>query len=69
MLFDPNERWAIRAADHHSRVEFSLYEGRPITGRVKKVLLRGNVIVDGAMWLGREGMGEFIKRGASGGLA
>lgn len=69
VLFDPNERWAIRAADHHSRVEFSLYEGRPITGRVKKVLLRGNVIVDGAIWLGREGMGEFIKRGASGGLA
>src|SRR5688572_4347842 len=64
VLFDPNERWAIRAANHHSRVEFSLYEGRPITGRVKKVLLRGNVIVDGAMWLGREGMGEFIKRGA-----
>lgn len=68
VLFDPNERWAIRAADHHSRVEYSLYEGRPIIGRVKKVLLRGDVIVDGAMWLGREGMGEFIKRGASGGL-
>ena len=68
VLFDPNERWSIRAADHHSRVEFSLYEGRPITGRVKKVLLRGNVIVDGALWAGREGMGEFIKRGASGAL-
>jgi hypothetical protein len=68
VLFDPNERWAIRAADHHSRVEFSLYEGREIAGRVKKVLLRGNLIVDGAQWLGREGMGEFIKRGASGSL-
>lgn len=68
VLFDPNERWTIKAADHHSRVEFSLYEGRPITGRVKKVLLRGNVIVDGTRWLGREGMGAFIKRGASGAL-
>jgi dihydropyrimidinase len=69
VLFDPNERWSIRAAEHHSRVEFSLYEGRPITGRVKKVLLRGSVIVDGSQWLGREGMGAFIKRGVSGGLA
>jgi dihydropyrimidinase len=69
VLFDPNERWAIRAADHHSRVEFSLYEGRSIVGRVKKVLVRGNLIVDGTQWLGREGMGEFIKRGASGALA
>jgi dihydropyrimidinase len=68
VLFDPNERWNIRAADHHSRVEFSLYEGRPIVGRVKKVLVRGNLIVDGSTWLGREGMGEFIKRGASGAL-
>lgn len=66
VLFDPNERWSIRAAEHHSRVEFSLYEGRPITGRVKKVLLRGNIIVDGSRWVGREGMGQFIKRSASG---
>jgi hypothetical protein len=30
------------------------------------VLLRGETIVDGDRWLGREGMGAFLSRGASG---
>ena len=36
VLFDPNETWTIRAAEHHSRVEYSLFEGREVTGRVKQ---------------------------------
>jgi dihydropyrimidinase len=66
VLFDQNESWTIRAAEHHSRIDYSLFEGRAITGRVKKVFLRGELIVDGKNWLGREGMGQFVKRGASG---
>jgi dihydropyrimidinase len=66
VLFDPDETWTIRAAEHHSRVDYSLFEGRNVTGRVKKVLLRGETIVDGAQWFGREGIGQFLRRGASG---
>jgi dihydropyrimidinase len=66
VLFDPKEQWTIRAAEHHSRVDYSLFEGRPVTGRVKKVFLRGQCIVDGQTWSGREGMGEFLSRGESG---
>jgi len=66
VLFDPNESWTIRAGEHHSRSDYSLFEGRPIKGRVKKVFLRGQCIVDGPKWLGREGMGQYLKRGASG---
>jgi dihydropyrimidinase len=66
VLFDPAERWTIRAAEHHSRVDYSLYEGRELTGRVKKVFARGECIVDGTRWLGREGMGQYLRRGASG---
>jgi dihydropyrimidinase len=66
VLFDPKEKWTIRAAEHHSRIDYSLFEGRPVTGRVKKVFLRGQCIVDGQNWQGREGMGEFLKRGESG---
>jgi dihydropyrimidinase len=65
VLFDPNEAWMIRAAEHHSRIDYSLFEGRQVTGRVKKVFLRGNLIVDGSEWLGREGMGRFLKRGST----
>ncbi|MBX5453228.1 MAG: dihydropyrimidinase [Acidobacteriia bacterium] len=68
VLFDPNERWTIRAAEHHSRVDYSLFEGREVTGRVKKVFLRGDLIVDGDRWLGRDGQGEFLHRPSSGRL-
>jgi dihydropyrimidinase len=66
VLFDPQERWTVRAADHHSLADYSLFEGRTLTGRVKKVFLRGQCIVDGSSWLGREGMGQYLPRGASG---
>lgn len=66
VLFDPEERWTIRAAEHHSRIDYSLFEGREVTGRVKKVFLRGQVIVDGDRWLGRAGGGEYLPRSNSG---
>ena len=66
VLFDPDETWTIRAAEHRSRVEYSMFEGREVTGRVSKVFLRGELIVDGREWLGREGGGQFIKRGQAG---
>jgi dihydropyrimidinase len=51
---------------HHSRIDYSLFEGRSLRGRVEKVFLRGDLIVDGDAWIGREGMGRFLKRGRSG---
>jgi dihydropyrimidinase len=66
VLFAPGEQWTIRAAEHHSRMDYTLFEGRSVTGRVKKVFLRGQCIVDGQTWRGREGMGEFLSRGESG---
>ncbi|MFQ5971211.1 MAG: dihydropyrimidinase [Alphaproteobacteria bacterium] len=66
VLFDPGETWTIRAAEHHSRIDYTLFEGRSVTGRVKKVFLRGQLIVDGDKWLGREGMGEYLRRGECG---
>jgi dihydropyrimidinase len=47
-------------------VDYSLFEGREVVGKVKKVFLRGQCIVDGEQWLGRSGMGEYLPRGASG---
>ena len=66
VLFDADETWTIRAAEHHSRVDYSLFEGRELTGRVKKVFLRGDLIVDGETWLGRPGGGQYLHRSASG---
>ncbi|NJN02039.1 MAG: dihydropyrimidinase [Leptolyngbyaceae cyanobacterium RM1_1_2] len=66
VLFDPHQKQTLSARTHHSNVDYSLFEGREVTGAVKKVFLRGELIVDGDRWLGRPGMGQFLKRGASG---
>jgi dihydropyrimidinase len=62
VLFDPNERHTISAATMHTRCDFTLFEGKELVGRVKRVFLRGRIIVDGDNWLGRPGDGRFIKR-------
>jgi dihydropyrimidinase len=66
VFFDPNEKWTIRAAEGHGRIDYSMFEGREVMGRIRKVFLRGQLIVDGAEWLGKEGMGQFVYRKESG---
>ncbi|MEL6161290.1 MAG: dihydropyrimidinase [Cyanobacteria bacterium J06623_5] len=66
VLFDPKKQHTLSASTHHSNVDYSLFEGRSIRGKVEKVFLRGKLIVDGEQWLGRAGMGEYLPRKASG---
>ena len=63
VLFDPATTRVIRAEHLHSQCDYTLLEGRRLRGQVKKVFLRGELIVDGEQWLGREGMGRFVPRG------
>ncbi|MDO9404197.1 MAG: dihydropyrimidinase [Polaromonas sp.] len=67
VLFDDGERHVISAQTQHSNTDFTLFEGHEVTGKVKKVFLRGELIVDGEQWRGRTGSGQFIARGESGG--
>jgi len=60
VVFDPSERWTVTAAAQHSKATYSLFEGRELTGRVKKVVARGRLIVDGEEWLGKAGQGKFL---------
>ena len=62
VIFDPNEKHVISAATHHMNVDYSGYEGREVTGKVKTVLLRGKVVVDDNKCLVEKGYGQFIKR-------
>jgi dihydropyrimidinase len=66
VLFDPQQQHTLSANTHHSNVDYSLFEGREVTGKVKKVFLRGELIVDGDNWLGHAGMGQYQRRSASG---
>ncbi|WP_426148193.1 dihydropyrimidinase [Polaromonas sp. DSR2-3-2] len=63
VLFDPAATQVIHAEHLHSQCDYTLLEGRTLRGQVKKVFLRGELIVDGELWLGREGMGRFVPRG------
>ena len=66
VLFDPEAHYTLSASTHHSNVDYSLFEGREVQGRVRKVFLRGDCIVDGEAWLGRAGAGRYLRRSASG---
>jgi len=60
VLFDPSESWTVSAAEQHTKASYSLFEGKQILGRVKKVLARGRLVVDGQEFVGRAGQGRFL---------
>jgi len=62
VIFDPNEQHVLSSNTNYSNCDYTLFEGRQVTGRVKKVILRGKIIVDGGNWLGSPGYGNFQKR-------
>jgi dihydropyrimidinase len=66
VLFDPHESHTISAGTQHSDCDFTLFEGHKVTGRVKKVLLRGELLIDDGQWVGRSGGGQFVARGELG---
>lgn len=62
VIFDPNEKHTISAKTHHMNVDYSGYEGWEVTGKVKTVLLRGQIAIDDNKCLIDKGYGQFIKR-------
>ncbi len=62
VIFDPNEKHTISAKTHHMNVDYSGYEGWETTGKVKTVLLRGQIAIDDNKCLLHKGYGQFIKR-------
>ena len=62
VIFDPNEKHNLSAATHHMNVDYSGYEGWEITGKVKTVLLRGEIAIHNNECLIQKGFGKFIKR-------
>ncbi len=60
VIFDPDYRGEIRWADCPNGVDYNVYEGEPLLGRVDTVLLRGEVVVENAKFVGQYGQGRFI---------
>jgi dihydropyrimidinase len=63
VLFDPNEKHTVSSKTHHHNVDTSIFEGWELTGKVKTVLSRGNIVIrEGKADQVDKGRGEFLKR-------
>ena len=62
VIFDPNEKHSVGANSHHMNVDYSAYEGWKLTGKVKTVVLRGQVAIDNDECKLQKGYGKFIRR-------
>jgi dihydropyrimidinase len=62
VVFDPEKKLTITAAEQHSKTDYNLYEGTGVTGSPEVVLLRGNVLVDGGELVAEPGIGQFVAR-------
>jgi dihydropyrimidinase len=65
VVYDPGVRRRLGAAGHHMHVDYSVFEGLEVTGRVQTVLLRGRVVVEGGTHVGAAGDGGYLPRGPS----
>lgn len=62
VIFDPTEAYTINASENQSKADYSIYEGREVTGRVKKTFLRGKLIADDGEITAASGYGQYINR-------
>jgi dihydropyrimidinase len=78
VVFDPAAEQTVSATAHHMNIDYSIYEGMRLTGAVRTVLSRGEVIVDREarpdgtfgppqpLPAARPGRGRYLHRGPSG---
>jgi dihydropyrimidinase len=68
VIFDPNEEHTLSAKTHHMNVDYSGYEGWKVKGKVKTVLMRGQIAVDDSSLKVKPGYGKFVKRNKVNGI-
>ncbi|MEO1440384.1 MAG: amidohydrolase family protein [Chloroflexota bacterium] len=61
VLLDPNETFTVRAEESESKQGYTPFEGRELTGKVKRTILRGNTVYHKGSVVG-EATGQFIHR-------
>jgi dihydropyrimidinase len=62
VLLDPGATWTMGQDTLHMATDWSAYEGIEITGKIRKVFSRGELMVDGDKLLGRPGRGRYLHR-------
>ncbi|MFL5685995.1 MAG: dihydropyrimidinase [Chloroflexota bacterium] len=62
VVFDPAARRTITAASLHHTSDYTPYEGLDVSGAVRDVLVRGEDVIRGGVFVGRRGFGQFVER-------
>lgn len=68
ILIDPNFSHKISVETHHMNTNYSSYEGWPLTGKIKSVILRGTLAINNGECLIQKGFGKFIRRNKVNGI-
>ena len=63
VIFDPEKEHTFGVENEHMNVDYSSYEGWKVKGKVETVLSRGRVIIENGEHTGKQGDGQFLKRG------
>ena len=62
VIWNPEKRLVYGVRRAHHRTDYNLYENWELVGFPEKVFLRGRLIVDGEVWLGKAGTGRYLYR-------
>ncbi len=62
IIYDPHDQTILKHKDLHGSVDYSLYEDFEIQGKIKKVFLRGDMIVKDNEFLKKSPSGKFLHR-------
>ncbi|QEC47565.1 amidohydrolase family protein [Baekduia soli] len=62
VVFDPARQWTVDWRELHMSVPYSCWDGQEMTGKVRDVLRRGEVLIDRGNYVGSTTGGHFIER-------
>ncbi len=62
VLLDPEARWVMGQDTLHMATDWSAYEGIEVTGKIRMVFSRGELLIDGEECLGTPGRGKYLHR-------
>jgi len=62
VIWDPEKRFKLSLENLHMKADYAAYPDKTVTGAPEKVFSRGELVVDGAKYLGKKGRGQFVRR-------
>ncbi|WP_341275020.1 dihydropyrimidinase [Clostridium beijerinckii] len=62
VIYDPNKEFTISVENMHSDYDHTIWEGKKLHGYPVKTFVRGNLVYEDGNFVGKPGIGQFVKR-------